>query len=107
MSARACICARGRLRPQRAQHCAAPSTYSRCRWLRDSTNQVWPYLRYLRNDSALRTLVAGVVHRQAVNVLLQPYANAFQIDGSRPGPHASDDPIPKGAINNWIFEYKW
>ena len=76
-------------------------------WLRDSTNQVWPYLRFLRNDTALKTLVAGVIHRQAANVLRNPYANAFQIDDSRPGEHATDSPIPAGAITNWVFEYKW
>lgn len=46
-------------------------------WLRDSTAQVWPYLPFARNDSALRDLIAGVIRRQARNVLLDPYANAF------------------------------
>lgn len=52
-------------------------------WLRDSTNQVWPYLPFLREDPALRKMVEGVVRRQARCVLLDPYANAFYKDGSR------------------------
>ncbi len=46
-------------------------------WLRDSTNQVWPYLRFARDDAPLRELLAGVVRRQAACVRLDPYANAF------------------------------
>lgn len=52
-------------------------------WLRDSTNQVWPYLPFLKKDPALRKMVEGVVRRQARCVLLDPYANAFYKDGSR------------------------
>lgn len=46
-------------------------------WLRDSTAQVWPYLPLAPEDAALRDLLAGVIRRQAHNVLLDPYANAF------------------------------
>src|SRR5439155_18068312 len=46
-------------------------------WLRDSSAQVWPYLPLLRQDDALRRLIAGVVNRQVACVLLDPYANAF------------------------------
>ncbi len=46
-------------------------------WLRDSSAQVWPYLRFARSDKALASLLQGVVRRQSRLVLLDPYANAF------------------------------
>ncbi len=53
-------------------------------WLRDSTNQVWPYLRFIPADPELQTLIQGVVNRQVRCVLSDPYANAFHRD-----PHPS------------------
>jgi len=46
-------------------------------WLRDSAAQVWPFLSLARADAELRAMLAGVVRRQARNVVLDPYANAF------------------------------
>eukprot|EP00698_Gefionella_okellyi_P014282 TRINITY_DN3962_c0_g1_i1.p1 TRINITY_DN3962_c0_g1~~TRINITY_DN3962_c0_g1_i1.p1 ORF type:complete len:339 (-),score=51.71 TRINITY_DN3962_c0_g1_i1:43-1059(-) len=47
-------------------------------WLRDSTNQVWPYLKYATEDPTLQRMLQGVIGRQVRNVLLEPYADAYE-----------------------------
>jgi uncharacterized protein len=71
-------------------------------WLRDSTAQVWPYLPLATRDEKLKTLLAGVIHRQTQCVLLDPYANAFNKE-LVPGEWMSDHTEMKPGLH----ERKW
>jgi uncharacterized protein len=74
-------------------------------WLRDSSAQVWPYLRFARQDERLRALLEGVVRRQTRMIQIDPYANAFTRD-------AADAPLPwavhdKTERHPGVGERKW
>ena len=71
-------------------------------WLRDSSAQVWPYLPLAKSDPRLKTLLAGVIHRQARSVLIDPYANAFNF-GPTGSPWAKDHTAMKPELH----ERKW
>ena len=49
-------------------------------WLRDSSAQTIPYIRYQAAFPVLRGRFAGVIERNARNILTDPYANALQAD---------------------------
>ena len=73
-------------------------------WLRDSTNQVWPYLPLARADPALQSLLAGVVRRQAACVRLDPYANAFYPDPHKVGEWSHDHTDMRPGVHERKYE---
>jgi meiotically up-regulated gene 157 (Mug157) protein len=73
-------------------------------WLRDSAAQVWPYLPLLREDDALRRLVAGVVNRQVACVLLDPYANAFLPNAHPPSKWQTDQTEMRPGVYERKYE---
>ena len=46
-------------------------------WLRDSSAQTLPYVRFTDDIPAFRPIVRAVIERNARNVLTEPHANAF------------------------------
>lgn len=62
-------------------------------WLRDSTNQVLPYMRFAAQDQSLADLICGLVRRQARSVLIDAFANSFNFNASGDG-HQHDTRNP-------------
>ncbi len=71
-------------------------------WLRDSSAQVQGYLPLCREDPHLAEMIAGLIHRQAACILIDPYANAFSSDLTKASPHKDDTEMRPG-----VFERKW
>jgi hypothetical protein len=47
-------------------------------WLRDSQNQVYPYMRFAKAEpDGIGALIKGLIKRHVDSVLLDPYANSF------------------------------
>jgi uncharacterized protein len=74
-------------------------------WLRDSSAQLWPYLRFCKQDPRLADLIEGVMHRQARCITLDPYANAFlRSPGDAPLSWTAQD---KTEMKPGVGERKW
>jgi uncharacterized protein len=73
-------------------------------WLRDSTNQILPYVPYASEDPALVTLIEGLINRQANSVLIDVFANAFNYNASGAG-HQDDIRTPRMTPS--VFEGKY
>lgn len=73
-------------------------------WLRDSTNQVWPYLPLINDDPQLRAMFVGLIHRQAACVRIDPYANAFYAVPERTGHWANDKTVMRPGVHERKYE---
>lgn len=73
-------------------------------WLRDSMNQVIPYLPYLSQDENLRYMIEGLINRHAHSVIMDPFANAFNFNMSGEG-HQKDIRTP--PMTRGVFEGKY
>jgi meiotically up-regulated gene 157 (Mug157) protein len=70
-------------------------------WLRDSSFQVKPLLRFATH-AGVRQFVEGVIRQQAKYIAIDPYANAFNIAANSNRWHKDfADQSP------WVFERKW
>ena len=84
-------------------------------WIRDSTNQILPYLTLMQMDASLQKLVLGVIQTQADYLYYDPYANAFlrpwyasSTLGDQDGPmegRTSDQVIPR-YDSQYVWESK-
>jgi meiotically up-regulated gene 157 (Mug157) protein len=72
-------------------------------WLRDSAAQVRPYLLLCAEDPGLRELLTGVLRRQLADVLLDPWANAFNRGPDGAGTHR-DRPVADPRV--WERKYE-
>eukprot|EP00959_Pyramimonas_sp_CCMP1952_P068440 1428288-Pyramimonas_sp.AAC.1 len=73
-------------------------------WLRDSTNQVWPYLRFLEVDTHLKAAIRGLISRQAKQLNVDVWANAFNESPDGAG-HVDDIRTP--PLQAITFEGKY
>jgi meiotically up-regulated gene 157 (Mug157) protein len=73
-------------------------------WLRDSTNEVLPYMAFAARDAPLAAMLRGVVLRQARSVALDAYANAFNIG---PNGNGHQDDVRTPPMTKGVFEGKY
>lgn len=71
-------------------------------WLRDSSAQMRPYLALLSRDPGLGDLISGLVRQQMRQILLDPYANAFNREPDGAG-HQADET----EMSPWVWERKY
>lgn len=73
-------------------------------WLRDSSAQVWPYVKYANEDPALKKMLKGTILRMFKNINKDPYANAFYTDLNKTDGHWITD---NTKMLPGVHERKW
>ncbi|ETS75902.1 hypothetical protein PFICI_12846 [Pestalotiopsis fici W106-1] len=79
-------------------------------WLRDSTNQLTPYLPLAKKDPAIFQLFLGAVNTQSEYVIESPYCNAFQpppISGLPVSQNGQNDIVHPAYDPSAVFECKY
>jgi len=74
-------------------------------WLRDSTNQLMPYFEIPDPDPELLGMMRGAVLRQLRSVLIDGYANAFNIGPNGNG-HQTDIRFPPMTPDLWEGKFE-
>lgn len=72
-------------------------------WLRDSANQLRPYLLIAKTEERIAKIIEGVMKKQFLCILRDPYANAFNEEANGKG-HQTDKTDMKPDI--WERKYE-
>lgn len=79
-------------------------------WLRDSCNQLSPYMPLAKKDKAIFNLLLGAVNTQAEYIIQSPYCNAFQpppISDLKVSYNGQDDLVHPAYEPSVVFECKY
>lgn len=79
-------------------------------WLRDSCNQMSPYMPLAKKDKAIFDLILGAINTQSEYVIQSPYCNAFQpppISGLKKSYNGQDDFVHPAYEPSVVFECKY
>ncbi len=71
-------------------------------WLRDSSAQVNHYIPFASADDLLKKIIEGLIKRQMIYILTDPYANGFN-----KGPDNSGHKSDLTRHNPWVWERKY
>ncbi|WP_338555625.1 glycoside hydrolase family 125 protein [Paenibacillus sp. KS-LC4] len=72
-------------------------------WLRDSVEQVIHYVPLAKNDPYLRRIISGLIKRHMANILIDPYANAFNESANDWHWNTTDET----DMSPWVWERKF